>query len=199
MPWSENSAEQIQMESSEWWCTPIKPAEDTCLVPQQPGDKNETNNSVSSSDAATLLPRPTAVATGTRSRDAVKKIKQSQMKCADLTDSQLIFFVYVVFYVSRCTVYLLLHLLTYENIYAGSRMCWRDSGQEQQSAKSLIIAGGHCEAFWGCQCDRTREGGGRNARLNVAFRGQRCAPGTCRGMSVRRLDQKKPDTADREK
>lgn len=37
-------------------------------------------------------------------------------------------------------------------------MCWCDGGQEQQSAKSLIITGGKCEAFWGCQSERTREG-----------------------------------------
>lgn len=48
-------------------------------------------------------------------------------------------------------------------------MCWCDGGQEQQSAKSLIITGGKCEAFWGCQREGACGRGWRNARLNVAF------------------------------
>lgn len=69
---------------------------------------------------------------------------------------------HVVFYTSTCTVYLLLPF-----VWAKCRMCWCDGGQEQQSAKSLIIDGGKCEAFWGCRREGARAG--RNARLNVAF------------------------------
>lgn len=43
-------------------------------------------------------------------------------------------------------------------MYAKSRMCRCGDGQEQQSAKPLIITGGKCNVFWGCHCDCMQEG-----------------------------------------
>lgn len=73
-------------------------------------------------------------------------------------------------------------------MYAKSRMCRCGDGQEQQSAKPLIITGGKCNVFWGCHCDCMQEGGG-SAKLNVAFCGcwqqrWRCAIGACHSALV---------------
>lgn len=104
------------------------------------------------------------------------------------------FFSYMPAYIRKqwevgVTVYHLIYSgWTPENMYAKSRMCRCGDSQEQQSAKSLIITGGKCNVFWGCQCDCMQEGKG-SARLNVAFCGcwqqrWRCAIKMCHSTLV---------------
>lgn len=54
--------------------------------------------------------------------------------------------------------------------YAQSILRRCGNGQEQQSAKSLIITSGKCNAFWGCHCDCCmQERGGDKCQAECGF------------------------------